>query len=372
MIRQYNIHNFKNHADTSLELRGLTILTGINGMGKSSVFQTMLILRESFLRRPSMQILSLDGESFSVGRTAGLVNRNVTVGADLLQLGVMADEGDFEFGYRYPVGDENEMAAVGDMANNMAVRLKCVSLFNDDFQYLSAFRMGPQAVYQSHTGVVDKHRQLSDRMGMGEYVAYYLSRFGNEKIAVEALAYPGSDGMTLSRQTELWMGEISEGIKMQIHQHGGQYDLKYGYEVPGKTTIYYSALNTGFGISYVLSVVVAILSARPGALLLIENPEAHIHPSGQAALMKLISRAALGGIQILLETHSDHIVNGALVNWKEIRADRGQLSVYYFERDENLNSRPVRLEIGDNGRIKNAPRGFFDQMKADLEVLFDF
>jgi hypothetical protein len=77
------------------------------------------------------------------------------------------------------------------------------------------------------------------------------------------------------------MGEISEGIKMQIHQHGGQYDLNYGYEVPGKTTIYHSALNTGFGISYVLSVVVAILSARPGALLLIENPEAHIHlPTG--------------------------------------------------------------------------------------------
>ena len=372
MIRQYNIHNFKNHADTNLDLGGLTILTGINGMGKSSVFQSMLILRESYMRRPAMNVLSLEGESFSVGGSAGLVNRNVTVGENKLQLGLVTDDGVFNFSYRYPVGEKNEMDSDENGEVYNTAQLQRLSLFNDDFQYLSAFRVGPQAVYQSHTSVVGKHRQLSARMGMGEYVAYYLSLFGNKKIPVSALAYPDSKTLSLNEQVELWMGEISEGIKMQIHQHGGQYDLNYGYEVPGKTTIYHSALNTGFGISYVLSVVVAILSARSGALLLIENPEAHIHPSGQAALMKLISKAAMGGIQIILETHSDHIVNGALVNWKEQRADKALLSVYYFDRDEYLNSRPYRLEIGDNGRIKNAPLGFFDQMKADLEVLFDF
>lgn len=372
MIRQYRIHNFKNHADTSLDCGGLTILTGINGMGKSSIFQSMLILRESFLRRPSMKMLSLDGNSFSVGSSAGLVNRNVNTKEDLLQFGLMTDDGNFEFCYRYPVGDKNEMEAVADNMVGDTELLPRISLFNNDFQYLSAFRMGPQPVYQSHTGVVDKHRQISDHMGMGEYVAYFLSLFGNEKIPVEALAYLGSDVMSLNQQTELWMGEISEGIKMQIHQNGSQYDLKYGYEIPGKITTYHSALNTGFGISYVLSIVVAVLSARPGALLLIENPEAHIHPSGQAALMKLVSIAAINGIQIILETHSDHIVNGALVNWKEQKADRNLLSVCYFDRDDNMNSKPMRLEIGENGRIKNAPQGFFDQMKADLEVLFDF
>lgn len=372
MIRHYYLHNFKNHADTNLGLSGLTILTGINGMGKSSIFQSMLILRESYLRRPSMKVLSLDGNSFSVGNSAGLVNRNVTDRGDVLQFGLITDEGNLEISYRYPVGDANEMEASDGETGNSLERLERISLFNDDFQYLSAFRRGPQAVYQSHTGVVDKHRQISDHMGMGEYVAYFLSLFGNEKIPVEALAYLGSDVMSLNRQTELWMGDISEGIKMQIHQNGGQFDLKYGYEIHGKTTTYHSALNTGFGISYVLSVVVAILSARPGALLLIENPEAHIHPSGQAALMKLMSKAAINGIQIILETHSDHIVNGALVNWKELNIDRNLLSVYYFERDDNMNSKPVRLEIGDNGRIINAPQGFFDQMKADLEILFDF
>ena len=147
--------------------------------------------------------------------------------------------------------------------------------------------------------------------------------------------------------------------------------MKYGYEQSGRPTAFHSALNTGFGISYVLGLVVTILSAKPGSLILIENPEAHIHPSGQAALMRLISLAAANGVQIILETHSDHIINGALVNWKLNELDRGLLSVYYFDRDVNLNACPVRLGVGENGRIQKAPEGFFDQMKTDLEVLFD-
>ena len=372
MIKRFNIHNFKNHADTSLELGGLTILTGINGMGKSSVFQSMLILRESFQKRPSMQTLYLDGESFFSVGSASLVNRNVAVDGDLLRLDLITDEDKLEFGYQYPVGNENEMEYVGEDLGEVAGRLYQIPLFNDQFQYLSAFRMGPQSLYQSNTGVVDKHRQLSKNLGQGEYVAYFLNVFGNENILVPALAYPGSKDLSLKQQTELWMVEISDGVKLQINQSGSLYELNYGYEIPGKVTTYHSAINTGFGISYVLSVVVAVLSARPGSLLLIENPEAHIHPSGQAALMKLISIAGMHGVQIILETHSDHIVNGALVNWKECQADRNLLSVYYFDRDENLNSHPVRLEIASNGRIRNAPAGFFDQMKADLEVRFDF
>ena len=337
-------------------------------MGKSSVLQSMLVLRESYLRTPLMQTLSLDGESFSIGRTAGLVNRSVSTDQNLLKISISSDEGNADFAYQYPVGDTNELEIEDNLLNVEA--LKNISLFTDQFQYLSASRLGPQADYQSQTNVVDTHRQVSKKMGMGEYAVYFLSKFGQESIPVVSLAYENSS-MNLKRQTELWMGEISEGVRLQIDQNGSQYDLKYGYEKPGKPTVFHSAMNTGFGISYVLAIVVAVLSAKPGALLLIENPEAHIHPSGQSALMRLLSLAAANGIQIILETHSDHIVNGALVNWKLNKYDRGLLAVYYFNRDDNLNALPTRLNIGENGRIQNAPAGFFDQMRSDLEVLFD-
>lgn len=369
MIKEYFIHNFKNHADTRMEFGNLTILTGINGMGKSTVLQSMLVLRESFLRAPLMNTLSLDGESFSIGRTAGLVNRSVTTDQNLLKISISSDEGNVDFVYEYPVGDANELE-IKETTPNLET-LKKISLFTDHFQYLSAFRLGPQSDYQSQTSVVDSHRQISKKMGMGEYAVYFLSRFGQENIPVASLAYENSSSMSLKSQTELWMGEISEGVRLQVDQNGNQYDLKFGYEKPGKPTVYHSAMNTGFGISYVLAIVVAVLSAKPGSLLLIENPEAHIHPSGQSALMRLLSLAAANGIQIVLETHSDHIVNGALVNWKLQKYDRDRLSVYYFDRDESLNASPIKLNIAESGRIHNAPTGFFDQMRSDLEVLFD-
>lgn len=373
MLKSYDIHNFKNHADTHLDFGNLTILTGINGMGKSSVFQSMLMMRESFLRMPLMDTLSLDGESFSVGGTSELVNRNVTDDQNLLKINLSTDQGRVNLGYVYPIENANELEIANGFFVPDAKLLKSISLFNDDFQYLSAFRVGPQSTYLSQTNVVDKHRQLSGKMGMGEYSVYFLSKFGQEPIALPELAYRGLESqLSLNRQVELWMGEITDGVKLNITQNGNQYVLKYGYEQPGRPTVYHSALNTGFGLSYILSVVIAILSAKSGSLILIENPEAHIHPSGQASLMRLVSLAASQGVQIVMETHSDHIINGALVNWKKYELDRNKLAVYYFYRDENLNASPKRLLVGENGRIQNAPKGFFDQMKADLEVLFDF
>src|SRR5438046_1441121 len=72
----------------------------------------------------------------------------------------------------------------------------------------------------------------------------------------------------------------------------------------------YRPTNVGFGITYALPIVVSILSARPGSLVIIENPEAHLHPRGQVRMGELLSLASTAGIQVLIETHSDHVLNG--------------------------------------------------------------
>lgn len=79
----------------------------------------------------------------------------------------------------------------------------------------------------------------------------------------------------------------------------------------------YTPQNVGFGISYSLHVITAILKAKDGDLIIIENPESHVHPRGQAELGKLIALAAINNIQIIIETHSDHIINGIRVAVKE-------------------------------------------------------
>ena len=106
-------------------------------------------------------------------------------------------------------------------------------------------------------------------------------------------------------------------------------------------------------------------------VVLIENPEAHIHPAGQSAMMRLISQAANAGVQVVIETHSDHIINGALVARKQNVISPDALTVYFFDIDNDLNALPMQLEIGKNGLIQHAPEKFFGQMNADLKVLFD-
>ena len=370
-MKKYYIHNFKNHADTTLQMGNLTLLTGINGAGKSSVIQSMLALRESYLRNPNMESYVLKGDSINLGMSSEIVNQNGVNNQDCLHLAITQDDGkSFDFSYTYPLQEVSSLKAKEKTLLN-GEEAKNIALFSDDFQYLSAFRDGPQVSYGANTDIVDEHRQLSYKNGLGEFTVYFLSRFGDLPVNIEALAHDDSSPRTLREQTECWLDVISRGLAMRIDQEGATYKLKFGYQQKGKTNRFFTALNNGFGITYTLSVIVAILSAKPGTLLLIENPEAHVHPSGQSALMELAAKAAANGVQIVMETHSDHIVNGALVACKKGYMKKDDLSVYYFDKDDDFNAKAQKLEIGDNGRLQHTPVGFFDQMDADLEVLFD-
>ena len=376
MIKTYGIHNFKIHGDTQLTLANLSILTGMNGMGKSSVMQSMLMLRESFIKGDFPQKLNLRGDSFQVGASSQLVNWNTANEPDLLRINIGQTDGpDFDFAYQYPLSNVTRLEKLPAATNYRREDLEECPLFNQHFQYLSAFRDGPQSVYQTDTSVVDDHRQLSFKMGRGEFAVYYLNRFGQEDIPLPALNFDADNihDLSLRTQTEAWLTAISPDIRINIEQHATEYLLKFGYKREGMAMKWIDALNTGFGISYVLSVLIAVLSASPGTLILIENPEAHIHPAAQAALMRLIARAAGQGVQIIIETHSDHIVNGALVSLKKGELTSSQVRMYYFDRNpKSMNAEAVELTIGDNGRISGAPKGFFDQMRIDLETLFGF
>jgi predicted ATPase len=167
---------------------------------------------------------------------------------------------------------------------------------------------------------------------------------------------------------------VSENSSLNTFEIRYQFNSTQAGVVP---TNEFSAENVGFGISYVLPLIVVILSAKPSSLILIENPEAHLHPKAQSKLIELMALAAQNGVQILVETHSDHIINGTLVAVKKYETHQGiahnKVKIYYFHRSDNHHTTEVtNLPVLEGGQIKNPPTGFFDQIETDLETLMGF
>jgi predicted ATPase len=114
--------------------------------------------------------------------------------------------------------------------------------------------------------------------------------------------------------------------------------------------------------SYALPIIVAGLLTLPGDMLLVENPEAHLHPAGQSKLGRFLANVAGNGTQVVVETHSDHVLNGArLAIAQDNSLPASDMIVNYFDHDG-----PISININDRGELDHWPTGFFDQIEADL------
>ena len=122
--------------------------------------------------------------------------------------------------------------------------------------------------------------------------------------------------------------------------------------------------------------MLGILTAEPGSLLLIENPEAHLHPAAQAKMGKLLALSAQYGVQIIVETHSDHLLNGIRLlvkgdkEWDKVDSDK--IIVHYFnsELEDDFDKRyKDTLKINPSGKLDGWPVGFFDEWEKNLRTL---
>lgn len=119
-----------------------------------------------------------------------------------------------------------------------------------------------------------------------------------------------------------------------------------------------SLADVGFGASQVLPVIVQGLCARRGTLLLVEQPEIHLHPSAQAEIGDFLIQTSRQGKSWLIETHSEHLLLRILRRIAERRIKRDNVAIYFVERARGKSS--IRaLEIDDYGGIAEWPKDFF-------------
>ena len=371
-LREIRIKNLKSHKDTKIDVGKITILTGVNGVGKSSIFQSLLLLRQTSNKNLLHRTLELKGDLCDLGTAYSALYQSAE--ENKIEINLQTKSGEF-FPFSYDF-DENKPRSTSLKINNFSnFSVENLSLFNNKFQYISASRNGPNTIYSRDTTLVEYLGQISYREGMCELTPHFLDFYGDKDISISALKHSSASSNNIFENTQAWMSEISSGIRIIIRESSESYDMRFQFSRGEyrSLTEEFTPKNIGFGISYVLPIVAAILHAEPGALILIENPEAHIHPAGQAKMMQLLTLAAEHGIQIIIETHSDHIINGLLVASKIRNFEDDDLSLYYFDRDEESHSTDAKkLEINSNHQVKNPPRGFFDQINIDLEKLFGF
>lgn len=359
MISNLTISNFKIHKHLVMPMSNLTILAGLNGSGKSSVIQALALLRQS---KDSLSAdgLTLNGQLFN-GTNAGTLE-NWESGSDLMEINFEVDDRTtYPFEFKYVNIEDTEIKRAPDSV--LTEGWKELPLYTKDFQYISAFRLGPNDDYSTDSGLVEKG-QISKFQGRCEYAVSFLFQNASKNIGDKRMCHESDSSLLLGDQVNAWMQEISPEVRVVVERSGDKYKLNYRYQ--DHTA---SAVNSGFGLTYALPIVIAVLNARPGALILIENPEAHIHGAGQAALMRLVAMAAACGIQIVIETHSDHILDGALVAVKQGIMKKEQLAVKFFDIEDDHTSHCYDLKVESNGRIMDVPEGFFDQFSKDLEIL---
>lgn len=381
MIESVEIKNFKSIKQKHLQLRNLNVLLGLNGMGKSSFIQNLLAFRQS--KNILTGRLDINGEYVKIGTTKDALYQYSKKSPFATQfkftnIGII----DFVFDYKieadfFIANNFNPDPTFASLV--LQSRFGSESLFNKNFQYLNANRADPKTVNQKNYTQVVELKNLGNH---GEFTAHFIETYGNDDIEIDGLIHPDSKikdeilneeiiVKTLINQINLWMGEISPNINIRTTSISSENILlEYVFKQPNMgNTNRFKPENVGFGITYGLPVVVAILKSKPGDLLIIENPESHIHPKGQAQLGRLMALAAMNGVQIIVETHSDHIVNGIRVAVKEGSIDFNKAMIYYFEKvvkpDEQY-SKITNIEIDQKGELSEYPKDMLDEWSNQL------
>ncbi len=373
MIESLRVRNFKCFADVTIPIGPLTLLTGLNGAGKSSAIQAMLVLRQSSEQGLLEQgRLALNGDLVQIGTAADALYgyaEEEQIGFELVTDGVSSSWA-FDYDKRADVL-KGAIPAPSRPVKQSDGGKKGTGLFGDAFQYLCAERVGPRTSFATSDFQVRERRQLGMR---GELTAHFLATFGKERLAKGPLLRREAVSSDLLAQVETWLGFISPGTRIQVTAHRAMDAVQLGYQfVSGRdVTDVYRPTNVGFGLTYTLPILVAILSAKPGALVIIENPEAHLHPRGQARMGELLALAAAAGVQVILETHSDHVLNGVRVAVHDGKLAPERVRIHFFERTDQTDRAIHEItspQMDRDGRIDRWPAGFFDEWDAALDQL---
>lgn len=351
MINQIRVKNFKCFPSLQMELSDLTILSGANAAGKSTIIQALLLAYQTFLEKGTVVDVS-KAMGITIGSPKALISHNKTE----------MQQGDFFIALREGAEQKEIYYTIDPLSPLKLSFQRTQEKLESNLFYLNAERTGPRISYPA--GV--DHHILFD----GSNAPYLIDKADIDGREINEKLLIADSGMKFSIQVEHWMnvilGDLSLSVSTDLFKSAT--DIKYKNMLVDQEV---SPVMTGFGISYILSVVTAALwcTGIRHAVLMIENPEAHLHPLAQSRMGKFLQLVSEAGVQVLVETHSEHVIDGARIQAAWTKKTQ-QMKIYFLETAEDQVIKR-ELTVDENGELSDWPQGFFDQKGQDLRELFD-
>lgn len=362
MLNSIRIINFKCFDDIEVEIKPLTVLSGINGMGKSSFMQSLLLLRQSVLEPGDNLEAKLNGSLVSLGFADDVLYENAQRNEPItFTLSEVTQSISYTFRY---VKGARALPLIEDIPSKSTF-----SIFGDDFYYLRAERIGPRTAFDS----IDSGGYRFNPIGnSGEYCAWLLASHERKPIGCKSLLHQSESLNELRNQVEAWLSEIGQNPRIHLDEYHSmdRVSMQFSFMRDSVPSGNYRPTNVGFGLTYTLPIFVAALLVKPGGVLMIENPEAHLHPKGQSAMGNFLSQVAASGVQVFVETHSDHLLNGIRIAAKKRLVKPDDVALHFFHRGNGAQSTTVTTPyLDENGRLDQWPDGFFDEWENGLAKL---
>lgn len=342
MLKKINIKNFKCLKSLDLSLPALTVLAGPNSSGKSTVIQAILLAFMGFEQENRLALKEVVKPYLSFESVLCYSAEEREVAVEL-------------------ICDDKFVFSLGDKGVSAVETLKEAPWeYEKSLFYLSSGRLGPEEI-----AIYDEELRIGAN---GQYAMGWFEIRKKDPID-GALLVKEASAETLKAQMSWWLSFITGvSVDMDTEKVTDSQVVVSFYVDKVKTSPY----NVGSGNSYLLKLLIMALTSKPGNLLLIENPEIHLHPAAQSRLGTLLAFLAARGIQLVVETHSEHLIHRVRHEVFRNKLPEGDFSLVYMGDTGNHITLKVNQRghfCGDDGAERPFPKGFFDvSLKNLLEI----
>lgn len=363
----FHIENFKCYYKEDIPVNYLTVLAGANGTGKSTVIQALLMMRNTYDHRTEEDAdIEINGPyCLSLGTTLGITPVEAERDSRMV---LSLSEGNKMTSYIYPLSDEHAELSLRLIEERYRGDDGELPLFKREFYYLNAERIGPRV----SQGI--KVHKFPNVGWQGEYCAQILSEKSSVRVfsVDKERACDTELSLDLLTQSQLWMQKLFPGIVINsdINPKALTAQISISYNYTSGTSVL--STNVGFGVSFVLPLIVTGLIAEKGTMMIVENPEAHLHPSAQTCIAEFLAMIAQAGVYVVVETHSDHFINGIQLAVAEKRLEQGKVIIDYVNHNSETHRPEIKtITLSEKAELSEWPDGFFNQTQKNYARLFN-